>query len=64
MLDVPCVCMLLCRMLNEYNVVLDAILLKPNMVLPGAGSKCVTVETVSVPLQLSESGSRGRQLSA
>jgi hypothetical protein len=24
-----------CRMLNEYNVVLDAILLKPNMVLPG-----------------------------
>lgn len=24
-----------CRTLNEYNVVLDAILLKPNMVLPG-----------------------------
>lgn len=25
------------RLLNEYNVVLDAILLKPNMCLPGEG---------------------------
>jgi hypothetical protein len=28
------------RLLNEYNVVLDAILLKPNMCLPGEGRPC------------------------
>ena len=42
----------LCRMLNEYNVVLDAILLKPNMVLPGVNLSfgMTEFESTHVPL--------------
>lgn len=57
-------CNLLCRMLNEYNVVLDAILLKPNMVLPGAGHQCLVAGTVSIERQLSAGGAMRRRLSA
>ena len=34
------------RLLNEYNVQLDAILLKPNMILPGASAQALASNTL------------------